>query len=276
MSPIKAVKFSGGGNTFLILEVTQSPLSMGSPWARRFCDPIQGVATDGILFLREDPSNQADYIWDFYNSDGSVAEMCGNAARCAGQFCMDELKFTKKIVRFQTLSGLVTCERKSSQQFMVGMPLVKIENEQITLKSGTEEKKFFWVQTGVPHIVLEKEKSFFEDIKTEKRRALKSWAQAYRKQPSLGSAGANVTLVCKNGNEKWAVTFERGVEDFTQACGTGAVAAAAYFEKIKSEKIHKIKMPGGELQVDLSSWENPKLTGPSQKIAEVYFEGDVQ
>jgi diaminopimelate epimerase len=115
-----------------------------------------------------------------------------------------------------------------------------------------EEATGFFVNTGVPHFVVKKAPD-------------KALAQKLRFHPEFADAGANVTFMeALSKTEAKAVTFERGVEDFTQACGTGAVAAACLmaFEN-KVEDIYKIQMPGGLLEVEkVKLHDQPLLTGP--------------
>ena len=112
--------------------------------------------------------------------------------------------------------------------------------------------KGFFVNTGVPHFVLQKTPD--EEL-----------ARELRQSTAFGSAGANITFAeFDSGDFIQAVTFERGVENFTLACGTGAVAAAKYHHFLyPSVTTQAVEMPGGILQVEWTH-ERPQLTGPAE------------
>ncbi|MEK6774792.1 MAG: diaminopimelate epimerase [Bdellovibrionota bacterium] len=271
MNKLNGVKYSGAGNTIILTLETDTAKLSKTKLAHQLCDPNSGPGADGVLYLKKDKTGEVDYVWDFYNADGSSAEMCGNAARCAGQYCYEELKFVKKKIIFKTRSGIISCEKNEDNQFVVEMPSAKIIENEMQLSTATSAEKFMYVDVGVPHLVIEKNEAFLS--KANEAQTL-AWAKAFREHPRLAPAGANVTIVQSRNNKKKAVTFERGVENFTLSCGTGAVAAALYFEKKTPEGLHEIHMPGGKLIVDFSNAEKPLLKGPSEKIKEFIYEGD--
>ncbi len=271
MNKFKGIKYSGAGNTIILMLETDSTKFSKTKLAHQLCDPSNGPGADGVLYLKKDKTGEVDYVWDFYNADGSSAEMCGNAARCAGQYCYEELKIEKKKIIFKTLSGEISCEKKEDNQFVVEMPSAKIKENEMQLSTATATEKFMYADVGVPHLVIEKDEDFLSKINEDKTLA---WAKSFREHPRLAPTGANVTIVHSFKNKKKAVTFERGVENFTLSCGTGAVAAALFFEKKRPEALHEIHMPGGKLIVDLSIAEKPLLKGPSEKIKEFVYEGD--
>lgn len=266
--PVRIYKMSGAGNTFVLIDArTNSKWASEEPklnkkrseLAEMICHRIYGVAADGLVFI-QDGSDRADYVWDFYNSDGSHAEMCGNAARCAGRFCYEILdKMQNPRITFQTGAGLVDAVNLDSGVVRVKMPLVDIKNSKQRLTVAGKDLEFFWVNTGVPHLVLQIQNM-------SQALELKSLAATARSHIDLGPHGANVTLVAvESSHGLQAVTFERGVEDFTPACGTGAVAAAAWFYSQHSEvRQIDVTMPGGPLVVHFDS-ANDK---------QAYLEGD--
>jgi diaminopimelate epimerase len=260
-SGLSVSRMSGAQNTFLIANIfdpiwSQKYSSMTksekAQLAKRLCEGFFGFHTDGLLFLH--PEKEFDFAWDFYNSDGSFAEMCGNAARCATLFFNLKVKPQKK-VHFLTGAGEITGEVLDSNQVRVEMTKVSdLKTMQALGQSG------LYVNTGVPHFVLN-------------QAADAQLAKKLRQVQDFGPAGANITFV-ENIKEQSmdAVTFERGVEDFTQACGTGAVAAAMYLQEQKGSKATiEVQMPGGLLKIEnAKSGERPLLTGPAQ------FEFDIE
>src|SRR5690606_31878956 len=90
--------------------------------AKSLCNVHTGVGADGLVFIYNSNSKNFDLVWDFYNSDGSKAEMCGNAARCVGRFMQD--RGLTDPIRLKTGAGLVTVARQREDQFAVTMPKV--------------------------------------------------------------------------------------------------------------------------------------------------------
>lgn len=245
---------SGAGNTFFIANVFDSNWSQNfskisdqdkSRIAHQVCEGDPTLKTDGLLFIRPEPG--FDFAWDFFNSDGSKAEMCGNAARCATLFFYERIK-KQKLMRFKTIAGEITGEVLENGDVRVQMTRVHDLKPMTVLGfSGV------FVNSGVPHFVI-KEKSNAEI------------AKKLRKVNDFGPAGANITFAQKiSSNEAKAVTFERGVEDFTQACGTGAVAAAMWLQYQEgSSPLVKVEMPGGLLTVEnAKEGQRPLLIGPT-------------
>jgi diaminopimelate epimerase len=262
---VQLTRMSGAGNTFFIwnTKAFPAPKEARSGIARFLCDSFTGFYTDGMVFIEDDGSGGCDFAWDFYNSDGSSAEMCGNAARCAALYFHRRMG-GKNRVSFRTIAGTVEADVHESEIVDVFMPELKKEGEFVAVHKNKRSVEYFFVNTGVPHVVVEGEPDL--DL-----------AQFLRRAPEFGEAGANVTFFNEvSPGEAEAVTFERGVENFTLACGTGAVAAAA-FSLLKNPllKTHSIEMPGGSLRVE---WKNPLnaiLSGPTQFEFDLSFQEGV-
>lgn len=258
MSPFKGLRvtrMSGAQNTFFVANVFDSSWAkvyssldenLKARIASHLCKSFFGFHTDGLLFLR--PEKGFDFAWDFYNSDGSHAEMCGNAARCATLFFHEKVKAQKEH-QFLTGAGKITGQVLGPEQVKVEMTKIS-ETKQMSVlgKSG------FYVNTGVPHFILAQA----PDADLAKR---------LRKVGDFGPAGANITFV-ENISEQSlsAVTFERGVENYTQACGTGAVAAAMYLQSLNGQKpLVSVTMPGGTLEIEnAETGRQPYLIGPAK------------
>ncbi|MNJ91026.1 Diaminopimelate epimerase [compost metagenome] len=278
--PVSLVKMSGAGNTFVLIDARP-----GSPWdiaekslsrsrkdiAKMVCDRIFGVATDGALFI-EKGSDGFDFSWDFYNSDGSGAEMCGNAARCAARFCHESMgREDLSNIKFKTGAGLVTAQILGDGRIRVIMPEPHYLNKDLELKTkSSSTEKFAYVNTGVPHLV-QRIHNFADTV------ALKDMAREVRSHEDLQPQGANVTFYVEDSVGKiHAVTFERGVEDYTLACGTGAVAAAlVYSEEAKVSDV-SVTMPGGLMDVSfLANDPHPLMTGDAVFIGEFQYNLEV-
>ncbi|WP_413289524.1 diaminopimelate epimerase [Bdellovibrio sp. HCB337] len=273
--PIPLVKMSGAGNTFVLVDATKTSswLEIESklrikrrPFVKMICDRTLGVAADGVLFLAEGQS-EAEYSWDFYNADGSNADMCGNAARCAALFANEYLSSSVSgSYKFNTGAGLVSAQVLGDDRVRVLMPEVKAYQEFRTLEIDGKPQTFSYVNSGVPHLVMQ-----ISNYKEAPE--LKEMARKARHHKDILPEGANVTFYVKekDGLIK-AVTFERGVEDYTQACGTGAVAAAyVEFKKTQTRNID-VHMPGGILAVQFNeSTKNPLMTGEAVFVMEFQY-----
>lgn len=269
--PMKWIKLSGAGNTFALMDArptsawAQFEKQNGKPRpeiVKLVCDPVQGVGVDGVLFI-EAGSAGFDYNWDFYNADGSSAEMCGNAARCAARFCAEFLE-KKSVYKFKTGAGLVTATLTADEKVQVQMPEARWVKSEIILKAkDNSTQKFAFVNTGVPHLVQQLE--CFEQVPD-----LKEMAREIRFHPDVMPQGSNVTFFTVLQNNKIrAVTYERGLENYTLACGTGAVAAAMVQKSLGKVNDIEVQMPGGSIQVTF--FENdphPLMSGSAVIVGE--------
>lgn len=251
-------RLSGAGNTFVLLQADDEldlflkgkNLSR-SQLTQRLCEKNRGLGVDGVLFL--EPGSAEDFIWDFFNSDGSPAEMCGNAARCAGRFVHDVLGVSpEKPIDFKTAAGPIRVHREKDLRYTVDMPPVVVNRKTMALVSEDGVFEGAWLNSGVPHFVI---------AVSDLRELPASLCRRLRGHTDLGPAGANITLLKARGPQDGeAVTYERGVEDFTAACGTGAVAAAYVLSQGRGAV--QLRMPGGTLDVVFGG-PRPLLTGPA-------------
>lgn len=262
-SPLTVTKIVGTGNDFLFIDAREAktavPRERRSALAMRVCDRHFGVGADGLVFI-EPGSTGSDLAWDFYNNDGSVAEMCGNASRCLGRWA--QIKLGLERVSFDTMAGRVRTEVSAQDdQISAMIDYLKIEFKELEFQLGGKKLSATLLNTGVPHAIFELEK-------IEHARDAMDVIQALRFHPQAGARGTNVTFVArKDPNEFDTVTFERGVEDFTLSCGTGVLAAAAVKLRAKSGSQPaqlKLSTPGGRLAVSYGqNWSGAVLKGPA-------------
>lgn len=249
-------RMSGAGNRFLFLDLLDGSFSLPSEeraeFVRQRCTSDEII--DGFVFIEkyEGPSF-ADFGWDFYNRDGSKAEMCGNAARCAVWF-FERFHGSRQRLRFHTQVGFIegeVRERTPTPLVRIRMPPLKSSGDFRQLPSLQKQEPYFYIDTGVPHVVLD-----------ENQDAV--LAKNIRWAPELFPRGTNVTFVKKIQPQPdlglaWldAISFERGVENFTEACGTGAMAGAAFARRQHPGlKVFFVKMPGGILRIE---WVNERV-----------------
>lgn len=255
-------KIVGTGNDFLFIDARDVskavPRERRSALAQKLCDRHFGVGADGLVFV-EPNSAGADLTWDFYNNDGSVAEMCGNASRCMGRWA--QIKLGRESVSFDTMAGRVRTETVGDEiSLSIDYLEIKFKDLEFQVDGRTQTATF--VNTGVPHAV-------FHLRNIEDARKSQSVIKALRFHPNVGPRGTNITFVApREASQKIefdTVTFERGVEDFTLSCGTGVLAAAAVTLKDQSKPAEvKLTTPGGLLTVKYGqNWAGAVLRGPA-------------
>jgi len=214
-------------------------------------------------------SGKADWAWDFYNSDGSTGEMCGNGARCFARFVQEKVGI-KGDFAFETEAGVISA---SFQGERVTVNLTKPKDlrlhEQVRLSTGTET--IHSLNTGVPHAVLY--------VLDADKAMINSLGPEIRRHAHFGPRGTNVNFVqVLAPNHIRVRTFERGVEGETLACGTGVCAAAMI-----SARVHKFSSPvrvqvqgGDTLEVSFkdtgSGFDEARLAGSVDFV----FEGRIE
>ena len=160
---------------------------------------------------------RSDFKARIFNSDGSEAEACGNGFRCVGRFARDILKLPARM-KFESVSGLIEVEVKK-EKVRVQLIRPKILDLGRGISVCGEDFDYDFLNTGVPHVII------FVD-RLEKTNVFE-WGRAIRSHKKFAPRGTNVNFVKHRGGSKISVrTYERGVEDETQACGTGSTAAA--------------------------------------------------
>ena len=242
MENIEFYKMSGSGNDFIIIDNRKRIVDEAGlmNFVANVCRRKMSVGADGLILIEN--ADAVDFKWRFFNSDGSVAEMCGNGARCAARFA-----YIKGIagteMSFETEAGIIHA-RVAKDQVKIKMPdptdlkidyALELENSTLSVSS---------VNTGVPHVVIDAEN--IDDIEVVKL------GREIRFHDVFDPAGTNVNFVCLQNDDIVAIrTYERGVEDETLACGTGAIACAiviSYKKKIKSP-VKVMTRSGGYLYI---------------------------
>lgn len=258
--PIPFTKMSGSGNDFIVIDHRQPFLHREqiASFAKTVCQRKFSVGADGLILI--ETSDEADFAWTFLNADGSVAEMCGNGARCAARFA-----FTNNIapatMRFKTLAGIIEAEIVDHS---VKLKMTAPEGLELgtILSLGNDEKEVHSLNTGVPHAVV-----FTDDAAAT---PVVEWGRTIRQHGHFQPAGTNANFAQVLGaNELHVRTYERGVEDETMACGTGAVSAAiiaALTGRVKPPV--KVITSGGEPLI--IHFAEP---AEGQLVNEVYLEG---
>jgi diaminopimelate epimerase len=216
-------KMSGSGNDFVFFDARsdQSAVqTLANPEAvQRLCAPGTGVGADGVVFLQPD-ANQSFAI-RYFNRDGSLGELCGNASLCSVRLARELNVIGDGECTFSTDAGVM------KGRFVGGTPEIDLQPvRELTTDIGFDlipgEKRMGYADTGVPHLVVLVEDTAKVDVVGRGR--------PLRLDKRL-RAGANVNFVAPDGAGDFIIrTYERGVEAETLACGTGSVATSALLE----------------------------------------------
>ncbi len=213
---VEFIKISGSGNDFVIFDNRNSILSDfdHSELAKFICRRGISVGADGIILLEK--SDDADVRMNYFNADGSSAEMCGNGARCVAAFFA--ALTGNNSPRIQTGAGIIRTE-VNNDIVTVQMPVGKLIQANIELLIDELPMLFDWYNTGVPHAVIIVDS--LDEIPVD------FWGREIRYNNYFQPDGTNVDFVHIIDEHNIAIrTYERGVEGETLSCGTGAVASA--------------------------------------------------
>jgi diaminopimelate epimerase len=210
-------KMSGSGNDFVMLDGRfTDPSCWPAAQVRAICDRRNGIGADGLVILT--PVRTEGIRMAYWNADGSVGALCGNAGLCSGRLAAAlELVSTDEF-ELLTDAGVVRVRAAAARDTAeINVPDTATPRDtRIPLESG--EQWLSWAEVGVPHLVMRVDDVNRIDVSTRGR--------LLRSHETLGPQGANVNFVSP-GAGSWLIrTFERGVEGETLACGTGTVAAA--------------------------------------------------
>jgi diaminopimelate epimerase len=261
MQTIPFFKMSGSGNDFIIIDhrvplLINADLSVLIP---KICQRKQSVGADGFILI--EPSDRVDFKWRFFNSDGSLAEMCGNGARCAARFAYLN-NIAGPEMSFETEAGVIAAAVTGEQvKIQMTDPFDMQLGRQIDLSNDSMVLSV--VNTGVPHAVL-----WVDDLGAA---AVVEMGRKIRFHQAFAPAGTNVNFAALQGERLIAIrTYERGVEDETLACGTGAVASAlmAAAEKGLASPVHVHTRSGGVLTIYFQR--------DGQEFSQVFLEGDAR
>lgn len=266
---MKFHKINGTGNDFIIINNMDGAIDAGtlSRMAAKLCQRHMSIGADGLMAVS--PSEIADFRMEFFNSDGSAGEMCGNGARCICRYGY-EMGLSGQTQTVETASGVVTGRRIDKRFYRIRLtdPTVvkvdyKIESDGVSFECGYVELG----TPGLPHAVIH-----MPGLHNIEPRQLFDMARHLRRHPTFPK-GANINFYEVTGeNSVFERTFERGVEDFTYACGTGT-AAVALILTLKGESSGRgfaADMMGGRLIVDVEREAGRTalyLTGPTNIVA---------
>jgi diaminopimelate epimerase len=263
-------KFQGTGNDFIMVDDRELIFPSDQfQLVASLCDRRFGIGADGLILLQ--PGEDHPFYMKYFNADGNESSMCGNGGRCIAAFAA-QLGVVVETTKFMAIDGvheaIIGGETDNSRFVKLKMMSV----DQVGLRGG----RTFVLDTGSPHYV-----QFTDDNLMEKD--IVSEAKKIRYNEEFAAEGINVNFVSIVNETSIAVrTYERGVEDETLSCGTGATAAAlslATLQKLPSgHYIIGVKVMGGELKVsydfddESQTFSNIWLQGPATFV----FKGTIE
>jgi len=259
-------KLHGNGNDFILIdefEKTVIPDEMKPRFALLYCDRRFGIGADGVIYLSR--SGAADLMMRILQPDESEAPMCGNGIRCFAKHAFDA-GYVGKTCTVETRAGIIGVEMGYEDDIFkasIGMPEPRFSRPDIPASGDGEYKEtilgyqVFAVNTGVPHAVI-----FTDDLDSFPLAEIGPLIRHHDSFPE----GANVNIVFREGEDLLSIrTFERGVEDETFSCGTGATASAAVAHHLgyTGTKV-RVETKGGPLVITLG--EKTVMEGPAESV----------
>lgn len=234
MTTYRFYKYQGAGNDFILIDNRNPLFDRGNvDLVRRLCDRRFGIGADGLMLLQQ--ASGYDFEMVYFNADGREGSMCGNGGRCIVAFARDE-GIIGKTTDFLAVDGRHYAEI-DEQQGLVSLQMIDVD---VIERDGPA----YVLDTGSPHYVALVDGLAAFPVVAEGRRI--------RNSERYHAAGINVNFVEAEGSGYYVRTYERGVEDETLACGTGATAVAiamAAHEGKEGSQAVPIHVAGGDLTI---------------------------
>ena len=265
---MRFTKMNGAGNDFILVENLHGELTQQqlSKLARTLCDRRMSIGADGLMAIVPAKAD-ADFGMLFFNCDGTLGEMCGNGARCICRYGY-ETGLAGDTQTIETTAGLVTGTRIDAKNYRIRLP-DPVNLQYLALDVDGKKVGCMYLELGnpgIPHAVVQ-----YPGLREADEQALFEFGRKLRYHPAFPK-GANVNFLEKTGeNRFYERTWERGVEDFTYACGTGTGASVyALAEKRRCGDHAEVEVKGGLLIVDIvrdgKKCRDLLLTGPASMV----------
>lgn len=266
-------KMQGAGNDFILVDNMALTFNTEQlmKLAKRICTRRLSVGADTMIVL-EPAKKDGDFFARYFNADGSEAEMCGNGARCVARYAIEHQLAGEKMV-METIAGEVPAEKINQRIFRVQLNSPSVFTKDLALEIDGESILVDYVELGnpgIPHLVVHQ-----PDLAMLETENLMDLARKLRHHPQL-EKGANVNFYDILPDQTLVErTYERGVEDFTLACGTGtgSTAYAVVQRDLVNDSPVKVEVLGGELQVEVQD-DQLFLIGDTNLVAEGFVLDD--
>lgn len=273
---LRFTKMHGLGNDFMVLDLVSQHAHIQPKHARQWGNRHTGVGFDQLLIV-EPPSNpEVDFRYRIFNADGSEVEQCGNGARCFARFVLDKRLTSKKRIRVETKSGIIELDVRPDGQICVDMGPPRLEPADIPFQADAQalsyavmvdgrQVELAAVSMGNPHAVLR-----VDNVDSAPVHELGPKLENHPRFPQRVNVGFLQVVDRQYARLR---VWERGAGE-TQACGTGACAAAvAAIRQGWMDSPVQLDLPGGRLSI---AWAGPgqpvMMTGPAVRV----FEGQIR
>ena len=273
---LRFTKMHGLGNDFMVLDLVSQHAHIQPKHAKQWGDRHTGIGFDQLLIVEAPNNPEVDFRYRIFNADGSEVEQCGNGARCFARFVLDKRLTAKKRIRVETKSGIIELDVQNDGQISVDMgpprfipaeiPFVADEQAlSYPLEVDGQVHSIAAVSMGNPHAVLR-----VDDVRTAPVHELGPKIENHPRFPQRVNAGFLQVIDRHRANLR---VWERGAGE-TQACGTGACAAAvAAISQGWMDSPVSLDLPGGRLHIEWAGPGKPVLmTGPAVRV----YEGQVR
>ncbi|MEN8192723.1 MAG: diaminopimelate epimerase [Bacteroidota bacterium] len=280
MKEIIFTKLTGAGNDFILIDSElNSDISISPSLIKKLCDRRFGIGADGLLVISDDL--ETDFQMKYFNSDGTSGMLCGNGARCIIKYAEHTGRIkdsqTKFVFQSERFSGNVI--DKNTIKFDLNPPSQIKENIVVNILGKSFNAAF--IDNGAHHVIIDLAKQSFdsEDLQDIEQFPVEKYGRAIRYSDQFAPLGTNVNFIQHEKEIIKIRTYERGVEQETLACGTGAVASAltSVLSGEGSAPITLRTKSNELLMVDFNvsptnEIENVSLTGP----AKIVFKGKIK
>lgn len=259
-------KYEGAGNDFIMINNLDRNIVLEQEQIKSICDRHFGIGADGVILLEF--SDKADCFMNYYNSDGTIAQMCGNGARCTAKFFIEQTNSNLKELNIETRAGIKNIKIKKDDTYSVNMGVPIFSSSDFPNKSiNIEGFDFNCVSMGNPHAVTLIENLNKIDLKT-----IGPKVENNKNFPNK----INVEFVEKVNNDYYKVkVWERGCGE-TLACGTGACAVYVILNKLSARTVLveeiTLEFPGGKLFLSENHKGQIILRGPATFV----FKGEIK
>lgn len=263
MEKIAFYKYTSQGNDFIIVDNWNGevPEKDMAKTAKLMCRPKYGIGADGLVFIVAGPDD-VDFAWRFFTADGTEADMCGNAARCAAHLAAS-LNIAPSEMSFKTKAGVVEATVED-RKVKIRLPKIGRSEGAALVEAEGISLTYHRLSVGMPHAV-----AWVEDLEALNVNKL---GRAVRRHPAFAPDGANIDFAKVTGPDRLTLrSYMRGVEEEVLSSGTGAVAAtllAAAQGLITGSCVVCRTKGDGELTVSFE--------GPATSPEAVYLEGQVR
>ena len=273
---LRFTKMHGLGNDFMVIDLVTQHAHIQPKHVRQWSDRHTGIGFDQLLIVEPPSQPDVDFRYRIFNADGSEVEQCGNGARCFARFVVDKRLTARKRIRVETRGGIIELNLRGDGQITVDMGAPRLEPAEVPFVAAEaavayevevagQRVELAAVSMGNPHGVLR-----VENVDSAPVHSLGAQLEVHPRFPQKANIGFLQVLDPHHARLR---VWERGCGE-TQACGTGACAAAvAGIRQGWLASPVEISLPGGALSIEWAGPGTPvMMTGPAVRV----FEGQVR